>query len=244
MLRPITAFVLSRPARLPSRAPPASDVPVLNPSSQDESSLHSLFSRFPLVSATLPTSTKRAYGRALDYFLAKNSSLSILFQELELVLLEYVRKCYSRVPRPRRCQELANMIRNFCILYPNQRNRYCLARRCVRGWYTNVQTRSSVTMKSKPVQTFAACLFHVNHFDSKFSLAASWAGYLRASEVLSLVWDNVAFGTCTLHTWAPTRLELTSLTPRLVHSNSYPLKWLWSSASYKYLLPGVSGVFQ
>ena len=192
IIRPIKAAVLSMPISLISRTPPGSDVPALTAGNQDQSSLQSLFSQFPLVSATLQTSTKRAYGRALDKLFVEHGSLSISFEDLDLVLSDYIQERYSIDPRPGSLQEMANLICAMCLVYHSQRDCFGLARRCVRGWDSNVPSRSSVPLAMELMLAFVARLFHFNHVDSAVALALSWAGYLRASEVLSLAWDNVA----------------------------------------------------
>ena len=154
-------------------------------------SLGFLLSLLPLLSVKLKPTTRRAYLKAFDNYLREHPMFPNDFVGLDVSVADFIQECYDMDSRPARRQEMSNVVCATCLLFPNHRKCFCLARRCLRGWRINVPSRSSIMFTKDLMLAFAHPVLQENHFEGDFTLLVLWADYLRVSKTLGLTWERV-----------------------------------------------------
>ena len=150
------------------------------------------FEDHPLIKATLRPSTLKSYSRAVQCFLESSNIDQLSSYYADDLLTAYIHDRYFEDPAAGQRQEMSNLLAAVVLILPHLKGKIGRARRSIRGWQITTPPRSALPLTRDWMLAFAYYMIASKQTVAAVALAVSWAGYLRASEVLSSQWENVA----------------------------------------------------
>lgn len=147
----------------------------------------------PLIAATLKPATRRKYSEEILRFLVWFKSSVRPLESFDESLTAYILECYQRNPRAGERNKMGCLVAGICVLRPHLKGNIPISNRSLAGWQRLTPPESAIPLTKGFLKAFVVELIQREQKQCAMALALAWAGYLRANEVLSLNWGDVAF---------------------------------------------------
>lgn len=157
-----------------------------------EQKAEEIFDVYPLVRDTIAASTRAKYLSAFKRFLSKVGSLPPSAYKLDILLRDYMHNEAMENASAGRKQDMANLISHLSIVAPELSRLLPRARRTLKGWQKLTPPTAALPLTLHVLLAVVHYLRCNNQFSVAAALATAWGGYLRASEVLKLNWEDIS----------------------------------------------------
>lgn len=154
----------------------------------------SFFIHYPLIQSTIKAQTCRKYTAAYEPFRHDHSHLLTTSPvTLDRYLAYYINDAFASDPSPGARTEMSYLLSMMYLMSPETKPFLNLARRSLRGWHKLTPPSPSTPMSYEMARAFSFHLLTTGRPHAALILLLSFSGYLRASEALGLLWEDVVF---------------------------------------------------
>jgi len=151
-----------------------------------------LFDDYPLVRDTLKPSTRTKYLSAFNRFAESTPEIPTDPYELDLLLRDYIHDQAMDNPSAGRKQDMLNLLSHLTLVAPELSRMLPRSRRALKGWSKLTPSKSALPLTRHVMLAIVHYLRCIREPVVAAALATAWGGYLRASEVLNLSWNDIA----------------------------------------------------